>query len=56
MIATHSPILMAYPDAWLYQITSDGLVRTEYRQTEHYVVARRFLMNTEAELQRLLKD
>jgi predicted ATPase len=44
VIATHSPMLMAYPDAWIYQITSEGLVRTEYRQTEHYLVARRFLM------------
>jgi predicted ATPase len=56
VIATHSPILMAYPNAWLYQITSEGLVRSEYRETEHYVVARRFLMNTEAEVKRLLKD
>jgi predicted ATPase len=56
VIATHSPILMAYPDAWLYQITSEGLVRSEYRQTEHYAVAKRFLMNPEAEVQRLLKD
>ena len=56
VIATHSPILMAYPDAWLYQIGSEGLVRTEYRQTEHYLVALRLLMNAEAEIQRLLKD
>lgn len=56
VIATHSPILMAYPDAWLYQITAEGLVRSEYRQTEHYAVAKRFLMNPEAEVQRLLKD
>lgn len=25
VIATHSPTLMAYPDAWLYQITEEGL-------------------------------
>lgn len=54
VIATHSPILMAYPNAWLYQITTEGLVRIEYQQTEHYIVAKRFLSNTEAELQRLL--
>jgi predicted ATPase len=56
IVATHSPILMAYPNAWLYQITADGVVRTEYQHTEHYLVAKRFLTNTEAELQRLLKD
>lgn len=54
IIATHSPILMAYPGAWLYQITTEGLARIEYQQTEHYIVAKRFLTNTEAELQRLL--
>jgi len=25
LIATHSPILMAYPDAWIYEITPEGL-------------------------------
>jgi predicted ATPase len=54
VIATHSPILMAYPNALLYQITPDGLTRIEYQQTEHYIVTKRFLTNTEAELQRLL--
>jgi predicted ATPase len=55
VIATHSPILMAYPNAWLYQITTEGLARIEYQQTEHYIVAKRFLSNTEAELRRLLE-
>jgi predicted ATPase len=55
VIATHSPILMAYPNAWLYQITTEGLARIEYQQTEHYIVAKRFLSNTEAELQRMLE-
>jgi predicted ATPase len=54
VIATHSPILMAYPNACLYQITSEGLTRIDYQQTEHYIVAKRFLTNTNAELQRLL--
>lgn len=55
VIATHSPILMAYPDAWLYQITSDGLVRTGYRQTEHYIVAKRFLNDPDSQLSTLLE-
>ena len=54
VIATHSPILMAYPDAWLYQITSEGLIRTEYRETEHYIVAKRFLNDPKTQLDRLL--
>lgn len=54
LIATHSPILMAYPNAWLYQITPEGLSRVEYRQTEHYIVAKRFLNDPEGQLERLL--
>lgn len=54
IIATHSPILMAYPDAWLYQIAPDGLARIEYRQTEHYIVAKRFLNDPKTQLDRLL--
>lgn len=54
IIATHSPILMAYPNAWLYQITTEGLARIEYQQTEHYIVAKRFLNDPERELRALL--
>ncbi|HEY0681510.1 MAG TPA: AAA family ATPase [Steroidobacter sp.] len=54
LIATHSPILMAYPNAWLYQITADGLSRIEYRQTEHYIVAKRFLNDPDGQLEKLL--
>jgi predicted ATPase len=54
VIATHSPILMAYPDAWLYQITVEGLARIAYRDTEHYIVAKRFLNDPKTQLERLL--
>jgi predicted ATPase len=54
IIATHSPILMAYPGAWLYQITNDGLVRIDYRQTEHYIISKRFLNDPDTQLARLL--
>lgn len=56
IIATHSPILMAYPSAWLYQITPEGLARIEYQQTEHYIVAKRFLNDTSNQLQALLSS
>lgn len=55
IIATHSPILMAYPGAGLYQITPEGLARIEYQQTEHYIVAKRFLNDPKAQLDRLLR-
>lgn len=46
IMATHSPILMAYPDAWIYWLGED-VRRIEYRETEHYKVTRSFLLRTE---------
>jgi predicted ATPase len=43
IIATHSPILMAYPGALIYYLGPDGMVRTAYEETEHYVITRDFL-------------
>lgn len=54
VIATHSPILMAYPNAWIYQISANGIDRVPYSETEHYLVAKRFLNNPSNELARLL--
>jgi predicted ATPase len=54
IIATHSPILMAYPDAWIYQVGAKGLDRIEYKDTEHYQVTRNFLNQTDTMLDVLL--
>ncbi len=43
IIATHSPILLAYPRAWIYQFDEDGIKRVEYEATEQYSVTRQFL-------------
>jgi predicted ATPase len=46
MIATHSPILMAYPDAVIYDVASAcEIVKLE--DTEHYRVTREFMNNPE---------
>ena len=48
IIATHSPILMAYPDADIYLADHDRkIVLTEYRETEHYKLTREFIDNPE---------
>jgi len=54
IIATHSPILMAYPDAWIYQIGPKGLDRVSYQDTEHFEVTRNFLNHYESMLRQLL--
>ncbi len=45
IIATHSPIIMAYPQAQIYTLTEDGILETQYEETEHYRTAREFLNN-----------
>jgi predicted ATPase len=50
IIATHSPILMAYPEADIYQIDESGLVRTAYEETEHFLVTKAFLGNPTRQL------
>lgn len=56
IIATHSPILMAYPGAHIFQLNEEGLRQVEYRQTEHYQLTRRFLENPEKMLHYLLEE
>jgi predicted ATPase len=55
IIATHSPILMAYPDAAIFQMTDEGPQPVAYRDTEHFQVTRRFLENPERMLEILME-
>jgi predicted ATPase len=45
IVATHSPIIMAYPNALIYLLAEDGIERIEYMETEHYRVTRDFINN-----------
>lgn len=54
VIATHSPILLSYPDALIYQITESGIIKVSYEETEHYQTTRNFLNNHEKMLRILL--
>lgn len=56
VVATHSPILLAYPHARIYQLSPDGLAEIEYEKTEHYWLTRDFLLDRERYLRRLLDD
>jgi predicted ATPase len=56
IIATHSPILMAYPEAWIYQITSSGIDRVAYEDTDHFQLTKAFLNRPQHILAQLLKD
>ena len=56
IIATHSPILLAYPHARIYEFSADGLRDVKYTETEHFNVTRDFLNRHEKMLEILLRD
>ena len=43
IMATHSPILMAYPGATLLRLTKGGLAPTTLEETDHYRLMRDFM-------------
>lgn len=56
IIATHSPILMACPDAVIYVIDENGIHETPYGETGHVQLTRSFLENPERMLRYLLEE
>jgi predicted ATPase len=55
IIATHSPLMMAYPDAWIYACTADGLQRVVYKDTEHFRVMHDFMLDPDAAIDSIIK-
>jgi len=55
LIATHSPILMAYPDATILSCDGDAIHEVAYEETEHYTVTRDFLNHRKAMLKELME-
>ena len=43
IIATHSPILMSLPEAWIYELRADGIRRVAYQETEAFRLTSQFL-------------
>jgi predicted ATPase len=56
IIATHSPIIMAYPHAKILQFAGRGIHPVAYTDTEHYKVTKMFLTRTEKMLAELLGE
>jgi predicted ATPase len=44
-MATHSPMLMAYPGATLLRLTKYGLEPTTVKETDHYRVMQEFCVD-----------
>lgn len=56
IIATHSPILLAYPRARILGFDADGIAELAYEDTEHYAVTRDFLNHYPRRLEQLLGE
>ncbi len=55
IIATHSPLLMAFPGAQVLEFSRDGICSVEYKETEHYKTTKDFLDNPDRMLHYLLE-
>lgn len=53
IIATHSPILMSFPDASIYEISDEEMTLTPLKETNHYSITKSFLNNPESFLRHL---
>lgn len=53
IIATHSPILLAYPNAKIIQISEKWFEQVSYKDTDHYNLYKTFLDNPEYMLKKL---
>ena len=56
IISTHSPILMTFPGAEVYQLSRQKIQKVDYRETEHFQLTKAFLNAPEKMLGYLLKD
>lgn len=56
IIATHSPILLGYPDATIYELDEFGIKEIAYEQSQPYQITSRFLKDRERMLDYLLND
>jgi predicted ATPase len=56
VIATHSPILLSFPDARIYELSEDGIATVEYDESETVALYRSFLAAPDRYHRRLVAD
>lgn len=54
IISTHSPMLLCFPDAEVYEIREDGIRSVRFQDTDHYRTTVRFLQNPESAIEDIL--
>lgn len=56
IIATHSPILMAFPNAEILQFSESGIEKVKYYETEHYKTTKLFIEEPEKTIHYLINS
>jgi predicted ATPase len=56
IIATHSPILLGFPNAQIFNFDLDPIEEIKYEDTLHYIITRRFLVNRSSVIDELFSD
>ncbi len=56
IIATHSPILLAIPNAEILEITEKGIYPKKHFETEHFKTMKNFFENTEKTVDSLINE
>jgi predicted ATPase len=56
IMATHAPLLMAYPGATLLQLTKHGLAQRTVEETDHYRLMREFWSDPRGFVDTMLQD
>jgi predicted ATPase len=51
IMATHSPILLAYPGAQIFSFDSDHITEVSYEETTHYRIYKQFFTDSDAFLE-----
>ena len=55
-IATHSPILLAYPHARIFEFSESGIEQKTYKETEAFSITKTFLDNPEKMIDLLFNE
>lgn len=56
IIATHSPIILAYPDALIYELTESAIIQRRYEETETVSISKAFLTDPNKMIKRLFEE
>lgn len=56
IIATHSPILLAYPNAKILEFSDSGISEVGYEDTEHFRITKDFLNNYKRRVSQLIDE